>query len=737
MPIKPQMHTFAGFRCHTLALAVAAAVPASIVNAGALQELPTVEISAQGIGYKADTSTSPKYTQPLLDTAKTINVIPQELMQDRGADSLRDALRNVPGISLTAGEGGAPPGDQMSIRGFDATNNIMIDNIRDVAGYTRDTYNIETVEVAKGPGSVVYGRGSTGGTINLQQKTAKLDQFGEVSVRAGSEGDHRVQLDGNTIVGETSALRINLLTDDVDVAGRDEVNNSKDSLALSWATGLGTDSRLTINADILKQDNVPDYGLPWVSTSATHPDVAASAGTAPNVDFSNFYGNVNRDFENVDARSITARYEKDLSEQTTLRIQARAGSVERQNVVTSPRFVESTPTTTSDIRQTDVKTRDTKDSLAVIQADLIGQYAVGDTTHDLVVGAEMSREKFERWNYEAVVADNLTGSIDLFNPDSSLPFTGRYARTTKDQEATADTQAIYAFDTITLNPEWQVSAGLRYDIFESEYFYQLDDASDPQAKVGKTDRELSWNLGVVYKPAPNGSIYFATGTSFSPSAEGVTSSAPVSRGQANNIASLDPEKTISYELGTKWDLLDGRLSTTAAIFRTVKTNARTDNPDLGEGYETLDGEQRVDGLELGLAGQLTDKLSVTAAYTYQDGKITKALGDDAYQEGVELARTPEHSFSVWTRYDWSDRLAMGLGAQYVDERYNSTNPDSRRVADDYLIYDMMVSYQIDSQWSMQLNGSNLTDEEYVDQVGGGHFVPGEGRYFALTTRYTF
>lgn len=733
---KTQTTALAGFRLSTLALAVTAALPAA-ARAESVQEQPTVEITAQELDYKVERSTSPKYTQPLLDTAKTINVVPQGLMQDRGADSLRDALRNVPGISLAAGEGGAPPGDQMTIRGFDATNNIMIDNVRDVAGYTRDTYNLEAVEVAKGPGSVMYGRGSTGGIINLQQKTAKLDRFGEVSVRAGSEGDHRLQLDGNTSIGDTSAVRVNLLTDDVDVAGRDEVNNAKDALAVSWATGLGTDSRLTVNADIQQQDNLPDYGLPWVPVGSTHPDVAAEAGTAPDVDYSNFYGNVNRDFEEVDAKSLTARYEKDLNDTSMLRIQARTGNVERQNVVTSPRFVERTPSTTSDIRQTDVKTRDTKDSLAVLQADLISQYRVGDTTHDLVLGAEISREKFERWNYEAVAADNLTSVVDLFNPNPNLPFTGRYARTAKDQEATVDTQAIYAFDTITLNPQWQLSGGLRYDIFDSEYFYQLDDSTDPRAKVGKTDRELSWNLGVVYKPAPNGSIYFATGTSFNPSAEGVTSAAPVSRGQANNIADLDPEETITYELGTKWELLDGRLSTSAAIFRTEKTNARTDNPDLGEGYDTLEGEQRVDGLELSLAGQLTEKLAVTAAYTYQDGKVTKALGDDANLEGSELARTPGHSFSLWTRYDLSERLAFGLGAQYVGERYNSTNPDSRRVADDYLVYDMMASYQFDPQWSIQLNGSNLTDEEYVDQVGGGHFVPGEGRYFSLTTRYTF
>jgi catecholate siderophore receptor len=737
-----------GFKRNALNLAIIAALPIGSVYAAEIKELPTAKASVQSEdSYQVDESTSQKYTQPLLNTAKTITVIPQSVMQDRNVDSLRDALRNVPGISLAAGEGGAPTGDSIYIRGFSARNDIMIDGVRDIAGYTRDTYNIEAVEVAKGPGSAVYGRGATGGSINLQSKTAKLDEFNDLSLRLGTANDYRAQLDSNLVLGETTALRVNLLTDDGEVAGRDEIENSKNAAAVSFVTGLGTDSRFTVNADYQKQDNIPDYGLPWIpnysgrADRVLHEDIAAGEGKAPNVDYSNFYGDTDRDFEDIDTKSITLKYEKDINDSTTLRVLGRTGTVERESIVNAPRF---TYTKVEDVRtygegsQVSLggeKTRDTKDSLSVVQFDLLGSYQLGGIQHDVVAGIELAQEKFERWHLDDNDTDNLDTTpvtVDLANPNSQVPYTGKYSRGAKYNEATGDTSAAYVFDTLTLNSQWQVSAGARYDIFETEYFYQLDDDTDPKEKLDAKDEHLSWSLGVVFKPAKNGSIYLGAGNSFSPSAEDLTAS---TRG---NNADLDAEETLSYELGTKWALFDGQLNASAAIFRTEKTNARTDVLDAEDDREdSLKGKQRVDGLELSAAGQVNKQLSVMAAYTYQDSEVVNAEGDDAVQEGNELARTPEHSFSIWSRYAVNEKLNFGLGTQYVGERFNSSDPGGRETASDYLIWDMMVSYQISNQWGVQMNGSNLTDEEYEDQLGGGHFIPGEGRYVALSSTYSF
>jgi len=733
------------FRFSALTLVIAATFQAHAMASTEIKELAIATVSAQTEdSYKVEVSSSPKYTQPLLDTAKTISVISNSVMKDRNVDSLQDALRNVPGITLEAGEGGTPTGDSMSIRGFNARSNIMIDGVRDVAGYSRDTFNIESVEVAKGPNSAVYGRGSAGGTINMQTKTAKLDEFNDVSLRVGSESDYRAQIDANITVGETSALRINLLNDDGDVAGRDEVDNSKTAIAASFVSGVATDSRLTINGDYQKQENIPDYGLPWIPNYSTrndrtlHADIAQYEGQEPPVKYNNFYGNVNRDFEDIKAMSLTVEYEKDLSKNTLLRVLARTGSIERQSIVNAPRFESETIDDVRVYGQGAViglghdKTRDTEDSLSVLQFDLIGNYNLNDIEHDVVVGFEYAKEKFERWNFEDIVGDNLQDVVvDLYNPDSSLAFTGQYKRTDKNNEATGDTTAFYIFNTMTLSPNWQVSAGIRYDIFETEYFYDLD-GDDPTLVLKAKENELSWNVGVVYKPADNGSIYFGAGNSFSPSAEDLTAS---SRG---NNAVLDPEETLSYELGTKWELFDHRVLASAAIFRTEKNNARSDDPFAENSRdEILQGEQRVDGIELSVVGQMSDQLSITAAYTYQDSEVVKATGADAVQNGVELRKTPKHSFSVWGKYDISEKLTVGIGSQYMGERYNSSDPGGREQADDYLIFDMMVSYQFSDQLSVQLNGSNLTDEDFADQIGGGHFVPGEGRYFSISANYSF
>lgn len=720
---------------HSLAVAVASSLSAFAVAEPA-RELPTAQAQAQTEeSYKTEESTSHKYTQPLLDTAKTITVIPQAVMKDRGVESLRDALRSVSGISLAAGEGGTPTGDSMSIRGFSARTDIFVDGVRDIASYTRDTYNIEAVEVGKGPSAAVNGRGSTGGSINMQTKTAALENASDVALRVGSEGDYRINVDTNMAVGTTSALRVNLLSEDSDVAGRDEVYNKSQGLAASFATGLGTARRFNINGEIYSQDNLPDYGIPWVGNGqVVVPELAGSVGGPPPVEFSNFYGNVYRDYEDVSANSVTAKFEQDLGTNTTLRILGRVGKVERESIVSAPRFIDIDVTT--DVRLSDEKTRDQENSLQVLQADLLGTYQMGGIEHSVVAGVEVASEVEKRWTFDDNGTDNLDTTpevVDLYNPDAYVTYNGVYERVGSPTEANGDSVSFYVFDTLTFNPQWELSLGLRSETFDTKYYY---DSEDPSVVAAKKDNLLSWSTSVVFKPVENASIYLGAGNSFNPSAEDLTAS---TRSNSNQ-AELDPEETTSLELGTKWDLLDGKLGVNAALFVTRKDKARTDDPDFTgteSGYDTLNGEQRVKGFEFSATGQINDAWLVIGSYTYQDGEVTHAEGDDVDQIGLELARTPRNSASLWTRYDFSSQWAAGLGWQYIDEQYNSTSYTGRETAPSYSTFDMMVSFDLNEHLSFQLNGTNITDEEYVDQLGGGHFIPGEGQYFRLSGRYTF
>ena len=729
-----------------LALAIAASI-SNLSYAEELRQLPMADAQAETEdSYKVEESSSFKYTQPLLDTAKTITVIPQSVMSDRGVETLRDALRNVTGISFAAGEGGQPTGDSMTIRCFSARTDMFVDGIRDIAGYTRDVYNTESVEVAKGPGSAVTGRGSTGGSINMATKSAKLGNAGNVYGRVGSEGDVRATVDSNWQMGASSALRVNALVDDGDTAGRDEVNNSSYGLALSYSAGLGTQSRFTLNGDVTQQDNLPDYGLPWVAnysgddTRRIAPELAADEGGAPSVPFSNFYGNIHRDYEEIEAKSVTAKYEYDLNQSTMIRAQARVGSVARESIVTAPRFtytsvmedIDGIPTEVriygdgAQVTLADEKTRDTEDSLQVVQVDLIGEYQTGGLTHNVVAGLELAKERFERWGFDDNGTDNLDitpVTNDLYNPNPNAAYTGSYSRDGSYEDATGDNFAVYLFDTVTLNEQWELTAGLRSDQFESEY--QPDDAT----QITTDDSMLSWSLAAVYKPTVNGSLYFGAGNSFNPSAEGITVS---TRG---NLADLDPEENTSYELGTKWSLLQNQLSVNAALFRTVKTNART---DTGDGTtDALEGEQQVQGLELSMAGQINERWMVMAGYTYMDSEVTEAGGVDEVLIGEPLANAPENTLSLWTTYEISAKWTTGFGAQFIDERYNNSATASRETADAYTTFELMAAYQATNKLRLQLNGTNLSDEEYEDQMGGGHFIPGEGRYFRLGATYNF
>ena len=710
---------------HTaIALALGAILPIGVSHGQEIKELAVSVASAKTEdSYKVDQSTSDKNTLSLLDTAKTITVISQTVMQDRNVDNLRDALRNVPGISMAAGEGGAPPGDSMSIRGFDASNDIFIDGIRDLAGYSRDTFNTEAIEVSKGPGSTTNGRGSAGGSINMQTKTAKLDEFADISARIGSESDYRATLDFNTKVGQQTALRINLLAEDGDVAGRNYVSNQSQGIAGSLMTQLNSHSSLSLNADVLNQDNVPDYGIPWVSNVTTGP-LVNYANSAPPVNFDNFYGNLHRDFEKIDAKSITLRYENQLNASTKLIAKARTASVDRLNVVTAPRFISVA--TSTDIRMSDEKTRDTSNTINIMQLDLQGDYLLAGLQHNVVAGVELANEKFERWGYVALVADNLNDIPvlnDLYQPDPYLEFTGEYGRDGSRTYADGDTKGVYLVDNIELNSQWIIGLGVRWDEFDTSYH---NNSANLSTAVNTLSDEISWNANVTYKPSQNSAIYFSAGTSFTPLSSNLTG------GTSGNQSQANPEKNTNYEIGSKWELFNGRAIATAAVFQNTKTDGSYRDADDRNLYY-FDGEQKVTGLELSVIGQLTEAFSITAGYTYQDSEVVNDLADNV---GLSLARAPKNSATLWGRYDVNEQLAAGLGLEYVGERANGNSTTSRHAAS-YTLVDMMVSYQATDKLAIRLNATNLTDKDYIDQLGGGHFIPGTGRLVTLGASYRF
>lgn len=706
----------ARFSRATLAFAIASAIGS---NAFAQQNTSTYstpeEIEITGRPYERDPA-SVKFTRPLLDTAQTVNVIPENLINERNATTLRDVLRNVSGISMQAGEGGAPAGDQLSIRGHSARTDIFVDNVRDFGGYTRDPFNLEQVEVVKGPSSDYSGRGSTGGSINLVSKTPYLEQENSTSLSVGTDSFTRLAVDLNRPLNGTTAGRLNLLYHEQDVSGRDQVNNQRWGLAPSIAFGLGTDTSLSLSLFHLQQDNVPDYGIPWVPASNT--TLAAYADQAPPVDFSNWYGLLQRDVEEVGTTLATAQLEHRVSETVAISNTSRWGITDRDSMITAPRF--DTDTT---IRRSDEKYRDQEDEIFSNQTNLRWDINPGqDFEQRILLGLEINREN--ELQYTQALTGTDSPSTDLFNPTPNDPYLENYQRTGTFSESDSTSIALYASDSISLNEQWQINAGLRWDHFKLDYLPDGDPALD------RTDIMLSYRAGLLYKPVPEGSLYIGYGTSFNPSAEALSLS---SGRRSPGLPDLDPEENRTLELGVKWELFQRRALATAAVFRTEKTNARTEDPNDPNDLLILQGEQLVQGFELGLAGAVNERLNVSAGYTFLDTEITDSL--DLTEIGNELGNSPENSFNFWGTYSLQDNLQFGLGAQFVDDRYNSTA--NTRTAPDYWVYEVSGTYVHNDQLSFRLNVQNLTDREYIDYVGGGHFIPGLGRTIMLSSSFNF
>jgi catecholate siderophore receptor len=664
--------------------------------------------------YKVDASASSKYTADLRDLPATLTAIPQSVIQAQGATTLRDVLRNTPGITFQAGEGGGGlPGDQnFTLRGFSARNALFIDGVRDPGSYARDPFNLQQVEVAKGPAAVVAGRSATGGAVNQITKSPLDATLRELTMAGGNDDFRRLTADLNQPFGQTMAGRLNLMVHDAGVPGRDVVENTRWGVAPSLAFGLGTDTRFTLAYLYMEQDNVPDYGLPW--------NIPAGPGLGIDLDRDNFYGLVDYDFEDIETEAATARVEHDFSDRVAIETTLRYFDNFRDSAITAPRPPN---------RQ--LQRRTMGNELYASQTNLRLSLDAGGMEHTAVVGFEVSRE--DTRNQNSAQATNQPPILDVDNPNpNELPLGPMPPNTGNPSEARVDTVAFYAFDTMELSKHWQLTAGLRWDDYDVD-FATTTFATGAVTELATSDDVLSWQTGLVYKPRENGSIYLAYGTSFDPSFDaGNTGVALGDGGTAVNNPNLDPEESRNYELGTKWDLADGRLGVTAAIFRTEKTNARTRDAATNDPI-VLEGEQRVDGFELSLSGSITGRWAVFGGYVYMDSEIEASR--TAGETGNALVLTPESTFNLWTTFAPVKKLQLGIGTQFVDNAFrNALNTTS---VPSYWLVDAMAEYGVTERLTLQLNGTNLADEEYVDRVGGGHFVPGPGRLVSLTARLTF
>jgi catecholate siderophore receptor len=725
--------------------------------------LPTIDVQdAAGGGYQTTDSQLARIPTPLRDTPQTINVVPQQVIQEQRITSMEDALRTVPGITFNAGEGGQQ-GDSPNIRGFAARGDIFRDGVRDPGWYTRDLFSSDRVEVYKGPSAFAFGRGSTGGAINIVSKLpVSAVPYLEGTITGTSAGGYRAEVDAS---GKKDNVwgRISALYQDVPTPDRHNVYTKRWGVAPSLKIDLNEDTRVSLNYIYQGEESIPDYGHPYLPGPSYNKGTGAltSGGYYGNgrptppipVPRSNWFGVVAgplADIVKTEAHTITGKFEHDITNDLKFSNTTRYVSVNRFTRTTAPRSLGDANNTLNGAGTSIVSPSpgypvtqmtigrehfqvETDNSLLVNQTDLGGKFYTGSWLHTYSVGLEFAQETRNQQRAAGMTSRNLCDVLDpLCRTSAYYPvdtsFGGVFAGWNPPNATTSTTAAIYASDQIKINEYFELLGSIRFDNFDTKYTdYALPVATRVQ---GRVDNMTSWRVGGVFHPTTNSSVYAAYGVSFNPSAEfgTLTDSAT-----STSSPLLAPERNTTVEVGAKADFLNNRLSVTGAVFRIEKTNLRVPDDPVTQTAVVLDGLARVQGVELGVAGSITDKWSVFAGYSYLDSEIVKTT--NLAELGRELPSTPRNNFTLWSTYAIDSQWTVGGGAIYQSDAFVNTTNTSYVPA--YWRFDAMLAYKVTPNSTLQLNVYNIGDELYYAQYYGGHAVPASGRYASLSYRIRF
>ncbi len=721
---------------------------ASAAGAADPVTLPTLSVEGEqsaNPGYKVENTTLGKLPDPVAETPQSATELSRQLLDDQAVATTRDALRNVPGVSLAAGESGSQ-GDNLTIRGFTARSDLYLDGMRDFGNYYRDPFNTEQIDVLKGPASTLFGRGSTGGIVETGSKHAELSTFEAGTLGFGTDGTKRLTADVNTPVtalGDGAALRVTVMGTQSGVADRDVAESNRFGFAPTLALGLGTLTRVTISYFHQSEYDIPDYGLPWLYEAPAGTKVA-TAEPAP-VSRSNFYGFEHGDYLRTNDDIATIRAEHDLNDSVTISNQLRYNNETRNYRITEPQLdlpagkgasattmlvAPGTPLSALSVSRNQIY-GNSDETMLDEQLDGTIRFSTGPVQHKVITGFEFIHETSDPTRNTTIGPYSTTS---LVSPDYSAAYNAVTYHATQ-TTTTANTLAAYLLDEIQLTSQVKTILGVRYDHFDADYFSQtfanpVTHAGAAVLSLHHVDSLPSWRAALVWQPSEAGMLYFSYGTSFNPSAEQLTLAA--------STVNLDPEKNTTYEIGEKWQFLGDRLLVTTALFHTEQDNIRETDP-TNSNLQILAGDGVSKGVEFQLAGKITDKWQIQGGYSYDFTNIISSPQNDV---GHRLANAPMHTGSIWTTYTFPYEIQGGFGANYVGNRWANTTGRAVggvnfwELAPDYWTLSTMVKAPITEGVSLQLNVNNLTNENYIDLLHPSHVVPGAGRsaMFTLNAR---
>jgi catecholate siderophore receptor len=695
--------------------------------------LSTVNVQADAEapqdGMRATATRVGKTLQDPHDIPQAVTTVTNKIMEEQQVGSLREALRNVSGLTFNAAEGGRA-GDNMMLRGFYTFGDMYLDGIRDTAQYNRETFNLEQVDVLRGAGAMLFGRGQAGGVINQVSKTPLLTDRHKVSASLGTEGYREATGDFNKRLGQTSAIRVNVMKRDEghwrsnpETGTEPEIH--REGLAASLGFGISTDNEIILSHIVTKTDDIPDYGFSF-----------DNATRKPNTTFPvKYFWGIDGNFDESETEITTATYTHRFSPKSEWRTQLRYADYDRSYWARTPSATVAPGDTGLNLPSTNAgPTRAMDYRTLTLQTDFNNKFKAGGMQHEFLIGAEYLREDSFRHGLQ-----NLGGTTAL-NPPIFKPYV--ISTTGTPVEFESKSHALYIQDTVEFIPKWKATLGLRQDWMDAEY----SSATSPNLKYD----EMSTRAALSYHPSDETHYYLGYSDSFSPTADLYQLT----------VEPLPAERSKVLELGAKWMLMEGNLALRAALYRADKEWER--NTDLESTAAVLTKKRRTDGLELEAAGRVNDNWEVFAGLALMDPTILEVAENvnagtgvitpaNPGYKGQRARNTPKYTFNLWTTYKLSGGWKIGGGVEAKGDRHGY-NPSGAgaiptlpggtsfhpNTAPAYARWDAMVAYE-QKKWTARLNIQNLFDKTYYDAVydNGAFAIPGTKRKFILTGEYKF
>ena len=669
--------------------------------------LDSMEVVEKRETYKVErTKVATKTDTPLRNIPQSISVVTDEQIRDQNMQSMADVVRYVPGVQMAQGEGHR---DAPILRGVTSTADFYVDGMRDDMQYLRDLYNVERVEVLKGPSGMIFGRGATGGLINRATKQANWLDRNEVGLTYGSWDKRRITTDLNQGVNDQVAVRLTAMFEDSN-SFRDHGELERWAINPTATFRLSDATSIEVGYEHFEDDRIVDRGVPAVI------DTASKKGKPLKLNEKIFIGNPDLSDSTAEVDALTARVTHEFANGSSLTNQTRYADYEKfySNV-----FPSAYSNATQKIGIAAYTSATDRKNL-INQTDYSFHVDTLGVGHTFLTGVELSRQVTDNYRQSGVFA-SADKSVGLNDTIYRLPISfANNGTSDANSRSVAKTVALYVQDQIELNSQWEAIVGVRYDKVRIDL-----DNYNSNKEFESSDELFSPRAGLIYKPLDNVSVYTSYSISRLPKAGEQLS------GLSDDNESLDPEKFTNREIGVKWDINE-RLAATVAYYRLDQTNVAFKN--INGDFELIDG-QRIKGVELALSGNVTDAWQITGGYAYQEAEVL-----DGTMEGFKVPQVPRNSVSIWNRYDLNKQWGVGLGATYQSYVHAALDTTNKHVVTlpSYTRVDAAVYYTVNPQLKLQLNVENLFDEEYIASAhNNNNLLPGSPLAFGVSANMSF